>query len=240
MNAEARQLVEDIDRSLGPLHHHCVEWRRKVIDEDGLMLAALCGCVDDLVETLRLRIPPSLHPAAQENIFGWCSDIRAACGNYREVLRLSKMICECVIQELKWEAESAASAFDFQHAYRLRCQAERFEATHAVITGQIEQAKTLIQRTVLDQLDAARRSLDAFTFRGRQYPSRTLRKGILDTELAFAVGDYVRFERLTQIVFYLAKLETPKFAADPKKWIEKRALENELIVGSSHNSKVCA
>ena len=68
MSAEARQLVEDIDRSLGPLHHHCVEWRRKAIDEDGLMLAALCGCVDDLVETLRLRIPPSLHPAAQESV----------------------------------------------------------------------------------------------------------------------------------------------------------------------------
>ena len=154
-----------------------------------------------------------------------------------QVLRLSRMICECVVQELKWEAESAASASDFRHAYQLRHQAERFEATHAVAIEQIEQAKTLIQRTVLDQLDAARRSLDAFTFRGRQYPSRTLRKAISDTELAFAVGDYVRFEKLTQIVFYLVKLETPKFAADPKRWIEKRALESELIVGSSRNSK---
>ena len=133
MSAEARQLVEDIDRSLGPLHHHCVEWRRKAIDEDGRTLAALCGCVDDLVETLRLRIPPSLHPAAQENVYGWCSDIRAACGSYPEVLRLSRMICECVVQELKWEAENAASAFDFRHAYRLRHQAEKFEATHAVV-----------------------------------------------------------------------------------------------------------
>ena len=111
------------------------------------------------------------------------------------------MICECVIQELNWEAESAASAFDFRHAYRLRHQAERFEATHAVITEQIEQAKTLIQRTVLDQLDAARRSLDAF----KQFPSRTLRKAISDTELAFAIVDYIRFEKLTQVVAYLEK-----------------------------------
>ena len=141
------QLIEDIGCSLGTAFHAHAEHRRKHINDDDSILAMLCDCVSDFIEMLYLRIPRNLHPCAQEIIHSWHRGMRASFRNHTEVLRLSRLICERVVQELTWEAENAASALDFRHAYRLQRQAERFEATHAAITKQIEAAANVIRRT---------------------------------------------------------------------------------------------
>jgi hypothetical protein len=58
-------------------------------------------------------------------------------------------------------------------------------------------------------------------FEGReQYLSRAVDKTMREAEAAFAADDYARAERLAKVVAFLVKREAPKFAADPKKWIE--------------------
>jgi hypothetical protein len=67
------------------------------------------------------------------------------------------------------------------------------------------------------------RSLDAFNFGdGQQYLSRAVSEAMKEAERAFSAEDYDRAEHLAKVVAYLVKRETPKFAANPKAWIETR------------------
>jgi hypothetical protein len=81
---------------------------------------------------------------------------------------------------------------------------------------------TTKKTTVADQLLDVGRSLSAFGFEGEQYLSRTVGKTMKEAKAAFADDDYDRAEHLAKVVAYLVKREAPKFAADPRKWIERR------------------
>ena len=80
---------------------------------------------------------------------------------------------------------------------------------------QIEVAQTLVE---------VGRSLKAFDFKGEQYLSRTVSETMKAAERAFADDDYDQAERLAKIVTYLVQREAPKFAANPKAWIETQRL----------------
>jgi hypothetical protein len=67
------------------------------------------------------------------------------------------------------------------------------------------------------------RSLDAFNFGdGQQYLSRAVSETMKEAERAFVANDFDRAEHLAKIVAFLVKREAPKFAANPKAWIEPR------------------
>jgi hypothetical protein len=77
------------------------------------------------------------------------------------------------------------------------------------------------------------RALRAFDFEGEQYLSWTVHKTMLEAERAYsraldedqpaaAAAHYDRAEHLAKVVSYLVRREAPKFAANPKAWIEKR------------------
>jgi aminoglycoside phosphotransferase (APT) family kinase protein len=86
----------------------------------------------------------------------------------------------------------------------------------------------LRQRVVARQLVDVGASLHAFDhgpdipFEGRkQYLSRTVDEAMKEAERAFSDEDYDKAEYLAKVVAYLVKREAPKFAANPKAWIEK-------------------
>jgi hypothetical protein len=81
---------------------------------------------------------------------------------------------------------------------------------------------TTRQTRVAQQLVDVGRSLSAFGFEGEQHLSRTVDETMKEAEAAFADEDFDRAEHLAMLVAYLVKREAPKFAADPKKWIERR------------------
>jgi hypothetical protein len=59
-------------------------------------------------------------------------------------------------------------------------------------------------------------------FGGKQYLSRTVDEAMKEAERAFSEGDYERAEHLAKVVACLVRREAPKFAANPKVWIETR------------------
>jgi hypothetical protein len=75
---------------------------------------------------------------------------------------------------------------------------------------------------VAHQLVAVGRSLRAFEFKGAQYLSRTIDEAMKEAERAFSDDDYDLAEHLIKVVAYLVQREAPKFAANPKAWIETR------------------
>jgi hypothetical protein len=82
--------------------------------------------------------------------------------------------------------------------------------------------KTSRQQLVARQLVDVGRSLNAFNHGDEQYLSRTVDGAMKEAEAAFVDDDYDRAEHLAQVVAYLVRREAPKFAADPKMWIETR------------------
>jgi hypothetical protein len=83
------------------------------------------------------------------------------------------------------------------------------------------------QLAVARRLVDVGRSLSAFDYKDKQYLSRTVRETMLEAERAFADNDYDWAEHLAKIVAYLVAREAPKFAANPKLWIETRAFRGE-------------
>jgi hypothetical protein len=78
------------------------------------------------------------------------------------------------------------------------------------------------QQVVARQLVDVGRSLWAFNHGDGQYLSRTVDEAMKEAERAFSDDDYDRAEHLAKVVAYLVKREAPKFAANPKAWIETR------------------
>jgi hypothetical protein len=52
-----------------------------------------------------------------------------------------------------------------------------------------------------------------------------------ESEAAFSAGEYDRAEHLADVVLHMARRDTTKFQADPKKWIERqRFLSGEIEI----------
>jgi len=86
----------------------------------------------DYIEALRLHVPPDIHPSTRSIIAEYLAEMHlAADDDPALVAKLAGFICYRVAQELRFEAENCESARDFHEAYRLRRQADRFEASHA-------------------------------------------------------------------------------------------------------------
>jgi len=69
------------------------------------------------------------------------------------------------------------------------------------------------------------RSLHAFDYEGGRYLSLTVAETMREAEYYFADDDdrdYDRAEHLAKVVAYLVRREAPKFATDPRKWIERQ------------------
>lgn len=62
----------------------------------------------------------------------------------------------------------------------------------------------------------------AFEFERELYPSRAVDRAFADAESAFSDDDFDKAEHLTKVIACMIKREAPKFAADPKQWIETR------------------
>ncbi len=75
---------------------------------------------------------------------------------------------------------------------------------------------------VASQLVDVGRSLNAFNSGNEQYLSRAVSEAMKEAERAFVAEDYARAERLVKVITYLVKREAPRFAANPKAWIETR------------------
>jgi len=75
---------------------------------------------------------------------------------------------------------------------------------------------------VAHKLVAVGRSLGAFDFEGEQYLSRAVSETMKEAERAFSDEDYDRAEHLAKVVTWLVRREAPKFAANPRAWIEMR------------------
>jgi hypothetical protein len=95
----------------------------------------------DLIEAWQLRIPRDLHPygltiaheylAEMRNVAAYSSAGEIAPHEAeREIARLAGLIRRRVVGELRWHAEKEASVGYHKDAYRLRRQADRFEASH--------------------------------------------------------------------------------------------------------------
>lgn len=76
------------------------------------------------------------------------------------------------------------------------------------------------QQRVAHQLVDVGRSLNAFNHGDEQYLSRTVDAAMKEAEAAFADDDYDRAEHLAKVVACLVRREAPRFAANPKRWIE--------------------
>ena len=76
--------------------------------------------------------------------------------------------------------------------------------------------------TVARQIVTAQRGFPLFLFDGEQHPSRAILQTMRQAECAFAADDFDRAEHLAKVVTAMIKREAPKFAADPKKYIERQ------------------
>jgi hypothetical protein len=74
---------------------------------------------------------------------------------------------------------------------------------------------------VARQLVEVGRSFHTFDFKGEQYLSKVTLETMKEAERAFSADDFDRAEHLARVVAYLVRHEAPKFAADPKAWIER-------------------
>jgi hypothetical protein len=74
---------------------------------------------------------------------------------------------------------------------------------------------------VARQVVAAQRSLSAFDHKDKQYLSQTVQEVMRECERAFSADDYARAEHLVKIIAYLVRRETPLFAANPARWIDR-------------------
>lgn len=77
---------------------------------------------------------------------------------------------------------------------------------------------------VAKQLVAVGRMFNVFLYEGEQRPSRAIDQAMKEAERAFADEHYDRAERLAKVVTLMIKREAPKFAADPKRYVERQEL----------------
>lgn len=76
--------------------------------------------------------------------------------------------------------------------------------------------------TVARQIVDAQRGFPLFLYNGEQHPSRAILQTMQQAEHAFAADDFDRAEHLAKVVAAMIKCEAPKFASDPKKYIERQ------------------
>ena len=77
---------------------------------------------------------------------------------------------------------------------------------------------------VAKQIVAAQRQFKLFEYNGEQRPSGAILRAMQQSERAFADEDYDRTEHLAKVVILMAKRDAPKFAADPKRYVERQEL----------------
>jgi hypothetical protein len=92
-------------------------------------VSASAATMHDFIETLRRHVPP-VHPCGAEEIRWLFVEMCEAVDDPSRVVQLAARVRRRVVQELRWEAESAESARAWRDAYKLRRQADRFEAAH--------------------------------------------------------------------------------------------------------------
>jgi hypothetical protein len=86
----------------------------------------------DFIEALRIRVPrDDIHPMALQFIHEDFCEMCNAVDDPARVMQLVAKVRHRIVDELRWEAEKFASVRDFKDAYRLRRQADKFEAAHA-------------------------------------------------------------------------------------------------------------
>lgn len=85
----------------------------------------------DFIEALRVKIPRDIHPMALQFIHEDLGEMREVVDDPARVMQLVAKVRHRIVDELRWEAEKFASVRDFKDAYRLRRQADKFEAAHA-------------------------------------------------------------------------------------------------------------
>lgn len=75
---------------------------------------------------------------------------------------------------------------------------------------------------VAKQIVAVQRMYAAsFMYEGEQRPSRAVHRTMVEAERAFADEHYDQAEHLTKVVTLMIAREAPKFAANPKQWIDR-------------------
>lgn len=91
-------------------------------------MSAIAGSMHDHIETIRLRVPSSIHPAALTLINEWlgAAHNHVDCGDTHEAMRRLDLINDVIDQELRWQAENHATARNYRDARRSRHQADRF------------------------------------------------------------------------------------------------------------------
>jgi hypothetical protein len=75
---------------------------------------------------------------------------------------------------------------------------------------------------VTRKIEDVGRMFGAFRYRGELHLSRAVVETMKEAETALASGDLDRVEHLLAVVAFMIKREAPRFAADPKKWVEMR------------------
>lgn len=87
----------------------------------------------DIINVLRMRVPPEIHPSAQAIIGEYFGEMRDAAdrGLPHQVIDLIGRIRWRIVDELRWEAEKSISCGDYREAYKLGHRADRVEASHA-------------------------------------------------------------------------------------------------------------
>jgi inhibitor of KinA sporulation pathway (predicted exonuclease) len=80
-----------------------------------------------LIEVLHKRVPRNIHPMAQQIIHHDFDEMHAAIDDAERVMQLIAKVRARIVQELHWLAETRETFHDFKGAYRLRCQAGRFD-----------------------------------------------------------------------------------------------------------------
>lgn len=62
----------------------------------------------------------------------------------------------------------------------------------------------------------------AFEFERELHPPRAVERAFAETERAFSDDDFDRAEHLVRVLTFMIEREAPKFAADPRRYIETR------------------
>ena len=80
---------------------------------------------------------------------------------------------------------------------------------------QLEVAKLIV---------AVGRSLHAFDYQGEQYLPPAIDKAMRECEAAFSAPDYDRAEHIAKVIGVMVARAAPRFAADPKQYIQRNGL----------------
>jgi hypothetical protein len=92
-------------------------------------MSASATSLRDYVETAKQRVPRFMHPYVYEYL-GWAG-YHANHDDAREVARYLGLARDKIVQELRWAAESFASAHAYRDAYYNYRQADRIAGTNS-------------------------------------------------------------------------------------------------------------